>query len=74
MAKPLFELPTEEEDEELLPPQESVKEPEALEQPDVGMEPIPAPRPKVLPPPDDRKRSQRLEPQELPLEGKLLRL
>ena len=53
---------------------ESVKAPEALEQPGVGMEPIPAPRPKVLPPPDDRKRSQRLEPQELPLEGKLLHL
>ena len=50
MVKPLFELPIGEEDEEWTP--------EASEQPDVGMEPGSAPRPKVLPPPDARKRSQ----------------
>ena len=66
MVKPLFELPIGEEDEEWTP--------ETSEQPDFGMEPGSAPTPKVLPPPDARKRSQSLEPQALTLEGKLLRL
>lgn len=76
MVKPLFELPMGEEDEEPLPVAEpaAVATPAVAEQPDVGMESIPVPRPKVLPPPDTRKRSQGLEPQALPLEGKLLRL
>ena len=74
MVKPLFALPMGEEDEEQLPVAEpaAAATPAAPEQPDVGMEPVPAPRPKVLPPPDARKRSQRLEPQALPLEGNLV--
>ena len=76
MVKPFFELPMGGEDEEQLPVAEptAIATPAALDQPDVGMEPVPAPRPNVLPPPDGRRRSQRLAPQDLLLEGKLLRL
>ena len=73
MVKPLFEMPTEEEME--MPSQaKEAAIPAGPEQADAGMEPVPAPRPTFLPPLDARKRTQRLEQQAMPLEGKLLRL